>query len=84
MLVSCWRSGSMVMVMPLARLPAAIAAAEVDQLLERLVFREPVGHPPRAAAAKDDDLGAEFRQPRRTPSSRAPSAARDRCRARSP
>ena len=40
------------------------APAEVDELLEGLVFRESVGHAPGAAAAEDDDLDAELRQSR--------------------
>ena len=35
------------------------STAELDQLLEGLVLWKPVGHAARAAAAEDDDAGAE-------------------------
>jgi hypothetical protein len=39
-------------------------AAEVDELPDGIVFRKPVGHTARAAAAEDDDAGAKLREPR--------------------
>ena len=40
------------------------APPEVDELLERVLLRKPVGHTTRAAAAEHDDLDAQRLQPR--------------------
>ena len=44
------------------------AAAEVDELLERRISPEAVGHSPCAAAAEDDETNADSREPFERPS----------------
>jgi hypothetical protein len=63
MLVSSRRSGSTAIVMPRGRFRRR-AAAELHELLERLILREPVGDAARAAAAEHPDLRPEPRQAR--------------------
>ena len=64
MLVSWRRSGSMATVMPCALASGAMRRPKSTSCLNASSFGEAVRHPARAAAAEDDDLRAEPREPR--------------------